>query len=81
MNDRELLDLIPFLENLSKVESVYTVLQQAKDPNKSGSLVPLPVTMTSSHATPNSSSPITSVTPEMNSSTPKVNNATPNNTS
>ena len=93
MNDRELLDLIPFLENLSKVESVYTILQQAKDPNKSGSLVPLPVAMTSSHATPNSTSPITSVTPEMNSSTLKVNksssatvavsssSATPNNTS
>ncbi len=30
MNDRELLDLIPFLENLSKVDSVYGVLQSAK---------------------------------------------------
>ncbi len=26
MNDRELLDLIPFLENLSKVDSVYGLL-------------------------------------------------------
>lgn len=33
MNDRELLDLIPFLENLSKVDSVYSILAS----NKTGS--------------------------------------------
>ncbi|QQP54946.1 Carboxyterminal domain RNA polymerase II polypeptide A small phosphatase 1like, partial [Caligus rogercresseyi] len=30
MNDRELLDLIPLLENLSKVESVFSILQANK---------------------------------------------------
>ncbi|XP_040568311.1 carboxy-terminal domain RNA polymerase II polypeptide A small phosphatase 1 [Lepeophtheirus salmonis] len=34
MNDRELLDLIPLLENLSKVENVFSILQA----NKTGSL-------------------------------------------
>ncbi len=32
MNDRELLDLIPFLEQLSKVDSVYAVLQSNHKP-------------------------------------------------
>lgn len=35
MSDRELLDLIPFLENLSKVDNVYTALQNVQ---KTGSL-------------------------------------------
>ena len=34
MNDRELLDLIPFLENISKVDSVYRILNDAT--NKGG---------------------------------------------
>jgi RNA polymerase II subunit A small phosphatase-like protein len=34
MNDRELLDLIPFLENISKVDSVYRILNDAN--NKDG---------------------------------------------
>ena len=83
MNDRELLDLIPFLENLSKVESVYSVLQQSKDQNnKSAGILPLPVTVTSSSAShPNNSnsSPISSVMPENNSASLKKNNGTSNN--
>jgi len=40
MNDRELLDLIPFLENLSKVDSVYRILNDAtgKGGGNSGTL-------------------------------------------
>ena len=34
MNDRELLDLIPFLENISKVDNVYRILNDAT--NKGG---------------------------------------------
>lgn len=79
INDRELLDLIPFLENLSKVESVYTILQQAKDGNNSSnnkaagnnSILPLPVTVA---ALQTSSSPISSVTQENNSASLKKNN-------
>lgn len=37
MNDRELLDLIPFLENISKVDSVYRILNDAT--NKGNSAV------------------------------------------
>jgi hypothetical protein len=87
MNDRELLDLIPFLENLSKVESVYSVLQQSKEQNNK--ILPLPVTVTStavsasaaSHSAGNNSSPISSVMPqpENNSSSLKKNHSTPNN--
>ena len=37
MNDRKLLDLIPFLENISKVDSVYRILNDAT--NKGNSAV------------------------------------------
>ena len=88
MNDRELLDLIPFLENLSKVESVYSVLQQSKDHKTPtgglGSILPLQVTANNVAAaqqpalTANSAaaSPISSVTQshENNSSSLKKNN-------
>ncbi|XP_077997976.1 carboxy-terminal domain RNA polymerase II polypeptide A small phosphatase 1-like isoform X2 [Glandiceps talaboti] len=43
MSDTELLDLIPFLENLSKVDDVYTVLQNQ---NMNG---PQPITANHSH--------------------------------
>ena len=33
MNDRELLDLIPFLEGVSKLDTVYDALQQKFRPN------------------------------------------------
>ena len=40
MNDRELLDMIPFLENISKVDSVYRILHDAtsKGGGNSGTL-------------------------------------------
>ena len=40
MNDRELLDLIPFLENISKVDSIYRILNDAtsKGGGNSGTL-------------------------------------------
>ena len=40
MNDRELLDLIPFFENISKVNSVYTILNDttSKGGGNSGTL-------------------------------------------
>ena len=39
MSDSELIDLIPFLETLSKVDNVYTVLQNCNNPLNS---LPLP---------------------------------------
>jgi len=60
MNDRELLDLIPFLEQLSKVDSVYAVLQSNHKPfqmNVTGT-----TSVTATGMAPVSSSPITSVT-------------------
>lgn len=33
MNDRELLDLIPFLERLSKVDNIYKVLKNPPNPS------------------------------------------------
>lgn len=33
MNDTELLDLIPFLEKLSKVDNVYTLLRNSNAPS------------------------------------------------
>jgi hypothetical protein len=82
MNDRELLDLIPFLENLSKVESVYSVLQQSKT-GVLGSILPLQVTANNVAAAQqpaltahSAGSPISSVTQshENNSSSLKKNN-------
>jgi hypothetical protein len=62
MNDRELLDLIPFLEGLSKADSVYTVLQQSKGPGKPDVVVTSPVTSLTATTLP-PTSPIASVTP------------------
>ena len=55
MNDRELLDLIPFLEKLSQVESVYGLLA-AKFKSNNGS------SATESQVIPNNSSGQSSLT-------------------
>merc|ERR1712150_11051 len=68
MNDRELLDLIPFLENLSKVDSVYRILNEAtgKGGTNSGTL-----NGTSPTLEQNSSSEASSLQKSTNSSPPQ----------
>ena len=68
MNDRELLDLIPFLENLSKVDSVYRILNEAtgKGGANSGTL-----NGTSPTLEQNSSSEASSLQKSTNSSPPQ----------
>lgn len=78
MNDRELLDLIPLLEQLSQADAVYRLLKETFNSNKAeggqGALhpssqfnkkPPMP-------PPPSSSSPITSVTPQQAASSSQV---------
>ena len=71
MSDTELLDLIPFLETLSKVDNVYTVLQNCNNPLNS---CPPPTTPMGGVAingqTPTQQSPITQVQPPSPASNP-----------
>jgi len=44
MNDQELLDLIPFLESLSKVDNIYSVLRSVQKNLGGGIIPPMPTT-------------------------------------
>lgn len=71
MNDRELLDLIPFLEKLSKVDSVYAVLQSH---NKAGGVVVTTAGGTTTLVDPNSSSATSSLNKKKNNNSSSSSN-------
>ena len=77
MNDRELLDLIPLLEQLSQADAVYRLLKETFNSNKEPGQfhpssqfnnkkppMPPPLLAASGGGGNSSSSPITSVTPQ-----------------